>query len=80
MTAMAGWAREVAEGLLAEALPRRWAHTQGVARQARSFVDRLGADADLVEAAAWLHDIGYSPAIASLDSIRWTGPGICVTS
>jgi putative nucleotidyltransferase with HDIG domain len=58
------WARDLAEGLLADALPRRWAHTQGVARQARSFAHRLGENAGLVEAAAWLHDIGYAPAIA----------------
>jgi HD superfamily phosphodiesterase len=24
----------------------------------------LGADADLLEAAAWLHDIGYAPGLA----------------
>jgi hypothetical protein len=25
----------------------------------------LGADADLLEAAAWLHDIGYAPVLAA---------------
>jgi hypothetical protein len=46
-----------------------------VARRARSFADRLGDEAALVEAAAWLHDIGYAPAVAatgfhSLDGAR----------
>jgi hypothetical protein len=30
-----GWARNTAELLLAREVPRRWAHTQGVARRAR---------------------------------------------
>jgi HD domain len=56
-------AEELARKLLEIPLPRRWAHTQGVAAQARSIVAILGDgdDADLLEAAAWLHDIGYSP-------------------
>lgn len=42
-------------------LPRRWAHSQGVAAQARGLAPILGKDTDLVIAAAWLHDIGYAP-------------------
>ena len=42
-------------------MPRRWAHTRGVAARARTLVPILGDAADLIEAAAWLHDIGYSP-------------------
>ena len=57
-------ARQIAETLLAEPLPRRWAHTQGVAAAARRLAPILGEDAELLEAAAWLHDIGYAPAIA----------------
>jgi hypothetical protein len=60
-------ARQIAETLLAEPLPRRWAHTQGVAAAARRLAPILGEDADLLEAAAWLHDIGYAPNIAHLD-------------
>ena len=60
----AAWAREIARDLLETQLPRRWAHTQGVARQARTLAPILGDNADLLEAAAWLHDIGYSPIIA----------------
>ncbi|MGH3341518.1 MAG: HD domain-containing protein [Carbonactinosporaceae bacterium] len=55
------WARELAARLLEEPLPQRWAHTQGVAAQAASLRRILAADADLVVAAAWLHDIGYAP-------------------
>ncbi len=57
-------AEELARHLLADQLPRRWAHTQGVAAAARSLSPILGENAELIEAAAWLHDIGYSPAIA----------------
>ncbi|MBC6456348.1 HD domain-containing protein [Actinomadura sp. HBU206391] len=61
MTNQAAWASEIARKLLEVPLPRRWAHTQGVAAQARSLAPILGDDAELLEASAWLHDIGYSP-------------------
>lgn len=57
----ATWAAEIARKLLEQPLPRRWAHVRGVARQARSLAPILGDDAELLESAAWLHDIGYSP-------------------
>ena len=57
------WAASLARELLSDALPDRWAHTQGVAAQARSLHPVLGEDTATVEAAAWLHDIGYSPAL-----------------
>ena len=60
----ADWAAELARKLLEVPLPRRWAHVQGVAAQARSLAPILGDDADLLESAAWLHDIGYSPELA----------------
>lgn len=55
----------LAESLLAEPLPRRWAHSLGVAGRARELRSILGEDAALMEAAAVLHDVGYSPLIAS---------------
>ncbi len=58
------WAESTARGLLEIALPRRWAHTCGVAATAATIADLLGADAEVLAAAAWLHDIGYSPALA----------------
>jgi putative nucleotidyltransferase with HDIG domain len=58
------WAYGLSESLLSEQLPRRWAHSLGVAKRARELRPILGDDADLIEAAAVLHDIGYSPAIA----------------
>ncbi|MCP2338592.1 HD domain-containing protein [Actinomadura rupiterrae] len=61
MNNTAKWARELARDHLEAPLPRRWAHTQGVAQQARSLAPILGESADLLEAAAWLHDIGYAP-------------------
>jgi hypothetical protein len=72
----AHWAAELARKLLEVPLPRRWAHVQGVAAQARSLTPILGDDADLLEAAAWLHDIGYSLELADtgfhpLDGARY---------
>ncbi|GGQ39135.1 metal-dependent phosphohydrolase, HD subdomain protein [Actinomadura coerulea] len=72
----AAWARDLARKHLEGPLPRRWAHTQGVARQARTLAPILGDQADLLEAAAWLHDIGYAPDLVStgfhpLDGARY---------
>jgi putative nucleotidyltransferase with HDIG domain len=61
---MVTWARKVAELELAAPLPRRWAHTQGVAQRAADLARILGADADLLAAAAVLHDVGYAPRLA----------------
>jgi len=72
----ADWAAELARNLLEAPLPRRWAHVQGVAARARSIAPILGDDAELLEAAAWLHDIGYSPELVEtgfhpLDGARY---------
>lgn len=58
------WAADLARTLLEVPLPRRWGHVQGVAAQSRSLAPILGDQADLIEAAAWLHDIGYSQELA----------------
>ena len=82
LLAWAAWTRwhhglqHLARALLQEPLPRRWAHVQGVAARARSLAPVLGADAELLEAAAWLHDIGYAPGLATtglhqLDGARY---------
>ncbi|HEY1919980.1 MAG TPA: HD domain-containing protein [Streptosporangiaceae bacterium] len=70
------WAEELARKLLEVPLPRRWAHVQGVAARARRIASVLGEDAELLEAAAWLHDIGYSPELVEtgfhpLDGARY---------
>ncbi|WP_061290971.1 HD domain-containing protein [Herbidospora cretacea] len=57
------WAYDLAKDLLAEALPTRWAHTKGVGDRARSLAPILGSEADLLVAAALLHDIGYAPKL-----------------
>ena len=51
MQTIAAWAQDLARTFLAEALPRRWAHVQGVAARAHTLKPSLGADADLIEAA-----------------------------
>ena len=76
MNTLASWAQQLAQALLQEPLHRRWAHVQGVAARARSLAPILGADADLLEAAAWLHDVGYAPDLAvtglhQLDGARY---------
>jgi hypothetical protein len=76
MNTLASWAEQLARALLQEPLPRRWAHSQGVAARARSLTPVLGTDADLLEAAAWLHDVGYAPDLAvtglhQLDGARY---------
>jgi putative nucleotidyltransferase with HDIG domain len=76
MNTLASRAERLARALLQEPLPRRWAHVQGVAARARGLAPVLGADADLIEAAAWLHDIGYALDLATtglhqLDGARY---------
>jgi putative nucleotidyltransferase with HDIG domain len=76
MNQLASWAEHLAQAHLQEPLPRRWAHVQGAAGRAHSLASVLGADADLLEAAAWLHDIGYAPDLAvtglhALDGARY---------
>jgi predicted hydrolase (HD superfamily) len=70
------WPRDLARRLLAEPLPTRWAHTQGVGRKAESIAHISGEDAELLICAAWLHDIGYAPDLAEsgfhpLDGARY---------
>ena len=76
MNTLAPWAQQLARALLQQPLPRRWTHVQGVAARTRTLAPVLGADADLLEAAAWLHDIGYAPRLATtglhqLDGARY---------
>ena len=76
MQTIAAWAEGLARTLLADSLPRRWAHVQGVAARAPILKPSLGPDADLIEAAAWLHDIGYLRELAhsrlhGLDGARY---------
>jgi HD domain len=71
-----GRAHDIARSLLEEALPRRWAHVQGVADTARTLAPILGKHADLLTTAAILHDIGYAPRLADtgfhpLDGARY---------
>ncbi|MFD9866865.1 HD domain-containing protein [Streptomyces niveus] len=74
--ALSKWARQVAEAELRESIPRRWAHSQGVARRAAEVAGLLGNDAELLTSAAVLHDVGYAPRLAltgfhALDGARF---------
>jgi predicted hydrolase (HD superfamily) len=88
LMSQANWAEDLARALLEEPLPHRWAHSRGVAATARTLGPMLGCDADTVTAAAWLHDIGYAPALHDsgfhpLDGARYlrdverAGPLLC---
>jgi len=61
---LVSWSMTLAEELLSE-VGRRWSHVQGVGATADQLVAELGlgADADAVRAAAWLHDVGYAPSL-----------------
>lgn len=59
-----GDAYETAGHLLAAALPRRWAHSQGVCYRAGVIGSHAVDDDVLLARAAILHDVGYSPSIA----------------
>jgi predicted hydrolase (HD superfamily) len=70
------WASDLAKQLLSEALPRRWAHSEGVGRKAESVAYLVGDDALALVCAAWLHDIGYAPNLTAtgfhaLDGARY---------
>lgn len=69
-------ARVLAEQLLAESLPQRWRHVQAVAAEVSRLCDQSTVDQRAVVCAAWLHDIGYAPAIVDtgyhpLDGARY---------
>ncbi len=76
MNTLTSRGEQLARELRREPLPRRRAHVQGVAARARGLAPVLGTDADLLEAAAWRHDIGYAPGLATtglhqLDGARY---------
>ncbi len=69
-------ARALAQELLAADSPRRWQHVRAVGHRAAEISRIAGSDADVLIAAAWLHDVGYSGAASDtgfhpLDGARW---------
>jgi HD domain len=73
---LSDWSEHEGERLLAP-LGRRWVHSQAVAEQAKLVSkELLAADAEMLIAAAYLHDVGYAPSLAVLefhpvDGARW---------
>lgn len=55
-------ARQFAFRLLADDVPERWLHVQGVAATAKRFAPLL-EDWETLVMAGYLHDIGYSPKL-----------------
>ena len=72
-------AEEIARTLLEEPLPRRWAHTQGVAARARTLAPILGHEADLIEAAPALAATGFQPLDGAryLRDVQGAGDAVC---
>jgi len=61
---MSDWAEDHARDLL-RPLGRRWRHAQAVAETAGQLTSGLTSESgDVLVAAAYLHDIGYSPELA----------------
>jgi hypothetical protein len=59
------WAFKASYDQLADALPRRWAHVQGVEKRTQTASSWfLPDEANLLVAAALLHDIGYVSHLA----------------
>jgi hypothetical protein len=77
MSVLIDTARDIARRQLEAALPRRWSHVQAVAAKAHRVRTAVREeDRDVLVAAAWLHDVGYSPDLVdtgfhSLDGGRW---------
>jgi hypothetical protein len=77
MDDLVAWAFELASKNLAGALPRRWAHVQGVGRRAHLVAPLSSAgDCKVLIGAALLHDIGYAPELVDtgfhpLDGARY---------
>jgi putative nucleotidyltransferase with HDIG domain len=76
MRLVVSWARNLAEARMAEDPGARVLHVRAVAEKARTLAPFLGADAGLLSAAAWLHDIGHTPSLArtgchALDGARY---------
>jgi putative nucleotidyltransferase with HDIG domain len=62
---IASWAAEQARTALAT-LADRWLHTVAVASEAERLAREIALpDGQLLIAAAWLHDIGYAPELAT---------------
>lgn len=66
-------ARELARGVLSEVPGARWAHVQAVGAAAEELLPVIG---EHVVVAAWLHDVGYAPALVEtgfhpVDGARW---------
>jgi hypothetical protein len=64
MENQAGWGERLARSSLKTRCRADGRTSKGLATQARSLAPMLGDHADLREATAYLHDIGYAPDLA----------------
>lgn len=70
---LAEWGVALTREKLSTTVPRRWAHVQGVVERAREVSAVAGDDADLLVAAAALHEIGHAPEVVSSGFVALDG-------
>jgi hypothetical protein len=68
------WAAYYTAELLAP-MGDRWAHVQGVVRRAHRTAAILPPnEREVLVAAAYLHDLGYAPSLATTACMHWMAP------
>jgi hypothetical protein len=67
------WGVALTKEKLSTTVPRRWAHVQGVVERAEEVKPVAGDDADLLIAAAALHEIGHAPDLVSSGFVALDG-------
>jgi putative nucleotidyltransferase with HDIG domain len=75
-------ASTLAAEMLRRALPDRYAHVAGVASRADQIARLLGIRRESLVSGAWLHDIGYAPALVEtrfhpIDGARYLARSGC---
>jgi hypothetical protein len=70
---LVAWAEKIARRKLETSENARWIHTQGVVLRAQTVLPLVGNDAELLLAAAFLHDIGYALNIRKTGNVGVDG-------
>ena len=80
MDTLTAWAQDLARALLADALPRRWAHVQGVAARARSLAPASAPTPDCWKPPPGCTTSATSPNWPPPACTAWTAPATSATS
>lgn len=60
---LGSWATDLAGSVMRTDMPARWTHALGALRLARTLEPVVGADVEVLAAAAVCHDLGYHPSL-----------------